>query len=145
MCQQWEERRHKVFCAESWAVLGSMLGTVGTEKLTYDWKPQLSALSGRARDATGAALPDLACKQLVVDVRIAAWLIRPDSYETSDNPCPPLAVCCNSPFDVLGPLAAACAIRMEPLINDTMACLTSPQTALSHFLILAVQATPLPR
>lgn len=74
-----------------------MLGAVGTEKLTYDWKPQLAALSGRACDAKGAALPDLACKQLIVDVRIAAWLIRPDSYETSDNPCPPLAVCCASP------------------------------------------------
>ena len=81
-------------CAETWAVLGSMLGIAGTEKRTYDWKPQLTALSGRACDAKGAALSGLACKQPVVDVKIAAWLIRPDSYETSDNPCPPLAVRC---------------------------------------------------
>ena len=69
-----------------------MLGTAGTEKLTYDWKPQLTALSGRACDASGAALPAFVCLQRVVDVRIAAWLIKPDSYETSDHPCSPLTV-----------------------------------------------------
>ena len=89
-------------CAETSAVLGSMLGMAGTEKLTYDWKPQLTALSGRACDAKGAALPGLACKLPVVDVRIAAWLIRPDSYETSDNPCPPLAVWCTSCIEDTG-------------------------------------------
>jgi len=73
-----------------------MLSTVGAEKLTYDWKPQLAALSGSACDASGAALPDLACAQPVVDVRIAAWLTKPDSHETSDNPSLPLTVCCDS-------------------------------------------------
>ena len=106
-----------------------MLGAVGTEKLTYDWKPQLSALSGGACDAEGAALPDLACKQLVVDVRIAAWLIRPDSYETSDNPCPPLAVRCASPCSAPLPQmhwagVSPLSVHSEPCTTDTMPSVT---------------------
>ena len=100
-----------------------MLGNAGTEKLTYDWKLQLTALSGRACDAKGAALPGLACKQPIVDVRIAAWLVRPDSYETSDNPCPPLAVCCTSSlsvyaFHVRGPTLCHCACNRERTLYD---------------------------
>lgn len=70
-----------------------MLGSTDAEKLTYDWKSQLAALSGSACDVGGASLPVLACLQPIMDVRIAAWLIKPDSHETSDNPQPALAVC----------------------------------------------------
>ena len=69
-----------------------MLGTVGAEKLTYDWKPQLVVLSGAACNPSGAALPALGCGQPALDIRIAAWLIKPDSHEVSDNSCPALAV-----------------------------------------------------
>ena len=63
-----------------------MLGNPGPEKLTHDWKGQLAALSGSCCDAGGSALPMLACLQPVLDIRIAAWLIKPDSRDASDNP-----------------------------------------------------------
>jgi hypothetical protein len=69
-----------------------MLGSADAEKLTYDWKSQLAALSGSACSLEGALLPGLACMQPVIDIRIAAWLIKPDSHETSDNPQPALVV-----------------------------------------------------
>ena len=70
-----------------------MLGSTDAEKLTYDWKSQLAALSGSACNLKGAPLPVLACQQPIMDVRVAAWLIKPDSHETSDDPQPALAVC----------------------------------------------------
>ena len=72
--------------AETWSLLGGMLGNPGPEKLTYDWKGQLAALSGSCCDAGGSALPALLCLQPVLDIRIAAWLIKPDSRDASDNP-----------------------------------------------------------
>ena len=72
--------------AETWSLLGSMLGNPGPEKLTYDWKGQLAALSGSCCDAGGSALPALVRLQPVLDIRIAAWLIKPDSRDASDNP-----------------------------------------------------------
>ena len=72
--------------AETWSLLGGMLGSPGPEKLTYDWKGQLAALSGSCCDPGGSALPALVCLQPVLDVRIAAWLIKPDSRDASDNP-----------------------------------------------------------
>ena len=76
----------KVPVAETWSLLGGMLGKLGPEKLTYDWKGQLAALSGSCCDAGGSALPALVCLQPVLDIRIAAWLIKPDSRDASDNP-----------------------------------------------------------
>lgn len=72
--------------AESWSLLGGMLGNPGPEKLTHDWKGQLAALSGSCCDTGGSALPALLCLQPVLDIRIAAWLIKPDSRDASDNP-----------------------------------------------------------
>ena len=74
-----------------------MLGNAGPEKLTHDWKGQLAALSGSCCDAGGSALPALVCLQPVLDIRIAAWLIKPDSRDASDNPNVP-AVCSPGPL-----------------------------------------------
>ena len=67
-------------------MLSGMLGILGPERLTYDWKGQLAVLLGSCCNAGGSALPALACLQPVLDIRIAAWLIKPDSRDASDNP-----------------------------------------------------------
>ena len=90
--------------AETWSLLGGMLGNPGPEKLTYDWKGQLAALSGSCCDAGGSALPALLCLQPVLDIRIAAWLIKPDSRDASDNPNGPAV-------RIFGPLL--CDIRQD--------------------------------
>ena len=88
--------------AETFNILGGMLGNSGPEKLTYDWKAQLAALSGSCCDAGGSALPALVCLAPVLDIRIAAWLIKPDSQEASDNPN---VTAVRSPQPVLGILS----------------------------------------
>ena len=81
-----------------------MLGNPGPDKLTYDWKGQLAVLSGSCCDAGGSTLPRLAYLQPVLDIRIAAWLIKPDSRDATDNPNVPEV---RSPL----PLCLACLAR----------------------------------
>ena len=108
--------------AEAWHVLGNMLGDSGPEKLTYDWKAQLAALSGSCCDAGSSVLPALACMLPVLDIRIAAWLIKPDSWDASDNPA---VTAVRSPQPMLGDLSCRTSCAIFPCRGSNAAHLSA--------------------
>lgn len=108
--------------AEAWNVLGNMLGDSGPEKLTYNWKAQLAALSGSCCNAGSSVLPAIACLQPVLDIRIAAWLIKPDSRDASDNPT---VTAVRSPQPMLGYLSYRTSRTILPCRGSNAAHLSA--------------------
>ena len=70
---------------ESWEIATHIIGKDGATKVSFDLKAQLAALLN-CTSSCGASLPAIAVADGIVDVRISAWLVKPDDASVSDSP-----------------------------------------------------------
>lgn len=76
-------------CAACWKVVLTMLTASEAQKFTFDLKAHMLALSRPAAGVGGARLPAVpvsAWGGRLIDVRVARWLLHPDSGASRDNP-----------------------------------------------------------